>query len=100
MQDRVKVQLLKNAAGAILSGILAILACNSVHDFEKYYIPDRVCSGRRIVFRTNACCADEKAVVGRSIQAICPVLALMCAGQFGGVYAFIAPGAGSVYGYL
>ena len=83
MQNGVKVQLLKNPSDAILSGILAILACNSVHDFEKYNIPDRICFGRRIVFRTNACCADEKAVVGGSIQAICPVLADMCVGQPG-----------------
>lgn len=83
MQDRAKVQLLKNTPGAILSGVLAILACNSVHDFEKYYIPDRVCFGRRIVLRTNACCVDEKAVVGGSIQAIRLLLADMCAGQPG-----------------
>ena len=83
MQNCPEVQLLKNPPGAILSGVLAILACNSVHDFEKYYIPDRVCFGRRIVFRTNACCADEKAVAGGSIQAICPVLANVCAGQPG-----------------
>jgi hypothetical protein len=83
MQNGPKVQLLKNKSGAILSCILAILACNSVHDFEKYYIPDRICFSRRIVFRTNACCADEKAMVRSSIQAICLVLADMCAGQPG-----------------
>jgi hypothetical protein len=83
MQNGAKVQLLKNPPDAILSGVLAILACNSVHDFEKYNIPDRIRFGRRIVFRTNACCADEKVVVGRSVQAIRPVLAYMCVGQPG-----------------
>ena len=83
MQDRAEVQLLNNAPDAILCWFLAILACNSVHDFEKYYIPDRICFSRRIVFRAIACCADEKAVAGCAIQIIRIVLVGMCPGKPG-----------------
>jgi hypothetical protein len=56
MQNAIKVQLLKKTRGAILCGILAILACNSVHDFEKHYIPDRIYFGCGIILRTYAYC--------------------------------------------
>jgi hypothetical protein len=83
MQIAAKVQLLKNAPGAILCSILAILERNSVHDFEKYNIPDRICFGCGIVFRTYACCNNEKAMVGSSIQVVRFVLAGMCVGKSG-----------------
>jgi hypothetical protein len=83
MQIDIKVQLLKNAPGAILNGILAILERKSVHVFEKYNIPDRIYFGRGIVFRTYAYCNSEKAMVGSSVQAFRFILAGMCRGQPG-----------------
>jgi hypothetical protein len=56
MQKAIKVLLLKKTQHAIFCGILAILARNSVHDFEKHYIPDRIYFGCGIVLRTYAYC--------------------------------------------
>lgn len=67
MQKAIKVQLLKNRQGAIFYDILAILERNSVHDFEKYNIPDRIHFGCRIVFRTSAYCNRKEALVGHTI---------------------------------
>lgn len=56
MQKGVKVQLLKKTREAILCGILAILACNSIHYFEKHHIPDRFYFGCGFILRTYAYC--------------------------------------------
>ena len=83
MQIGAKVQLLKNTSGAILCGILAILERNSLHDFEKYNIPDRIYFSCGIVFPAYAYCDREKAVVGNALPVIRIVLAVMCFGKFG-----------------
>ena len=83
MQKAIKVQLLKNAPGAIFSCIFTLLERNSVHDFEKYNIPDRICFGGGLIFRTYAYCNNKEAVVGCAIQVICVVLAGKCIGEPG-----------------
>jgi hypothetical protein len=56
MQNMIKVQLLKKTRDTILCGILAILACNSIHYFEKHNIPDSIYFGCRFILCTNAYC--------------------------------------------
>ena len=56
MQNALKVQLLKKAPDAIYCSVLAILAGNSIHYFEKHYIPDRIYFGCGFILRTYAYC--------------------------------------------
>jgi hypothetical protein len=56
MQKAIEVQLLKKTPDAIFCSILAILASNSIHYFEKHHIPDRIYFGSGFILRTYAYC--------------------------------------------
>src|SRR4051812_26052423 len=98
MQKALKVQLLKNTSDAILCAVFTILECNSVHDFEKYVIPDRIFFSGGLVFCSYAYCNRKKVMVSSAIQVICPVLAGVRFCKPGRVFTPVGPGTGVVYG--